>query len=345
MSFLRLITAVGICACVFGAMAAERYDYDPLGRLIRRIDDQNRVTEYVYDPSGNILAVRNDGVLQPPASTTVDPSSARQNQVLQVTVSGTGLTGATVRTDSPDLVVSGVAGSPTSLSFKLTVRRAAAVGGHVLTIANAAGSLSLPFEILPAEAIVAVPLIIQIPPDNLVRQFGIQLGEPRAVPTTFDVRLGTTDAARLEAGQLTIAAGSLLGTVGIAGLKEGSTYLRFSHPSLAEPTDVLVFVRASFASPALIGSHGVGVVRETPWANAPGAMTVMGPVGIVRGLPYAASAAALSVSGPIGIARGLPYAASSGALAVSGPIGVARGLPWTVAPAALDASGPVGIVK
>ena len=34
---------------------ASRYDYDALGRLIRVIDEQGRVTEYVYDPAGNLL--------------------------------------------------------------------------------------------------------------------------------------------------------------------------------------------------------------------------------------------------------------------------------------------------
>jgi len=36
----------------------EHYDYDSLGRLIRFIGADGRVTEYVYDAVGNILEVR-----------------------------------------------------------------------------------------------------------------------------------------------------------------------------------------------------------------------------------------------------------------------------------------------
>jgi len=49
----------------------ERYDYDALGRLVRVIDEQGRVTEYVYDAAGNILQVivSGTGSAQPPAVT------------------------------------------------------------------------------------------------------------------------------------------------------------------------------------------------------------------------------------------------------------------------------------
>ncbi len=57
----------------------ERYDYDPIGRLIRYTDSNNQVTDYTYDKSGNITSVMRGAAgsnLQPTLS-SVTPSVVR----------------------------------------------------------------------------------------------------------------------------------------------------------------------------------------------------------------------------------------------------------------------------
>ena len=76
--------------------ATERYDYDPLGRLIRVIDGGGRVTEYDYDAAGNIRAVRVGGsatALQPTV-TAVTPAGFRKAEAVQITVTGTNFVAA-----------------------------------------------------------------------------------------------------------------------------------------------------------------------------------------------------------------------------------------------------------
>src|SRR3954470_13160742 len=77
---VRGLAQLLVAACVaLGALpshapaAQERYDYDALGRLIRVIDEQGRVTQYVYDAAGNILQVITGGTAQAPTVTSIAP--------------------------------------------------------------------------------------------------------------------------------------------------------------------------------------------------------------------------------------------------------------------------------
>ena len=55
--------------------ATERFDYDPLGRLIRVISD-TQTTEYVYDAAGNILEVKTGAAATPPSVSGITRSSS-----------------------------------------------------------------------------------------------------------------------------------------------------------------------------------------------------------------------------------------------------------------------------
>ena len=82
-------------ACLVGAIGSaelnageERYDYDALGRLVRVIDEQGRVMQYVYDAAGNILQVITGGTAQPPAVTSINPTSIVRGETKQVSITG-----------------------------------------------------------------------------------------------------------------------------------------------------------------------------------------------------------------------------------------------------------------
>ena len=69
-----------LCATAVVYAAQERYDYDALGRLIRVIDEAGRVTEYVYDPAGNILQVVTGASAQAPSVASTTPSALRRGE-------------------------------------------------------------------------------------------------------------------------------------------------------------------------------------------------------------------------------------------------------------------------
>lgn len=114
----------------------ERYDYDALGRLVRVIDDQGRVTEYVYAAAGNILQVTVSGAgsAQPPAVASASPTSVRRGETAAFEITGTNLTGAQVATPDPGLDISGLQTSATLITFSLTVSATAALGSHVINV-------------------------------------------------------------------------------------------------------------------------------------------------------------------------------------------------------------------
>ncbi|BBJ23516.1 RHS repeat domain-containing protein [Candidatus Nitrotoga sp. AM1P] len=53
--FLFLLGLAGVVTVA--SAGTEKYDYDPLGRLIRFINPQGLITRYIYDGVGNILRV------------------------------------------------------------------------------------------------------------------------------------------------------------------------------------------------------------------------------------------------------------------------------------------------
>ncbi|HEY4542149.1 MAG TPA: RHS repeat domain-containing protein, partial [Noviherbaspirillum sp.] len=79
--------AVLILAFASPAFAAlERYDYDAIGRLIRVIDEKDRVTEYTYDAVGNILKVDTGGTGSAlvPVISGISPSALRRGEAKTV---------------------------------------------------------------------------------------------------------------------------------------------------------------------------------------------------------------------------------------------------------------------
>lgn len=338
------VALTGFIACVVHA-AADRFDYDSAGRLIRRVDDQSRGTDYVYDPVGNVLQVTAPGQALPPSITSGPLADQRRNDIRQVAVGGTGLAGVVVKTSHPGIAVSHVTQSATAINFRLAVSHQVPLGPQQLSFQAAAGSVSLPFNVLPAVAFAFVPEPISVAPDNIARKFALVVGEPFSETKIFSLSTLSPAIAKPNSTQINLLAGQTQVDLGVIGVAQGTTLLRVNNTGLNEPIESIVFVSPGAADRSFFGAS-VGISKGVPWSVSPSTHTLSGPIGIAKGVPWSVSPTAHAYSGLVGIAKGLPWSASPTALTVSGAIGIAKGVPWSVSANAGPVIAPlVGIVK
>ncbi|WP_310452624.1 RHS repeat domain-containing protein [Sulfuritalea sp.] len=341
------ILAVALIACpaCVAQAAADRFDYDPAGRLIRRVDDQSRGTDYVYDAAGNVLQVTAPSQALPPSITSGPLADQRRNDIRQVAVGGTGLAGVAIKTSHPGIVVSHVVQSATAINFRLAVSHQVPLGPQQLSFQGAAGSVSLPFNVLPAVAFAFVPEPISVAPDNIARKFSLVVGEPFAEAKTFSLSTLSPAIAKTSVTQISLPAGQTEANLGVIGVAQGTTLLRLSNTGLNEPVESLVFVSPGAANPSYFGAP-VGISKGVPWSVSPTTHALSGPIGIAKGVPWSVSPTTQAYSGLVGIAKGLPWSVSPATLALSGQIGIAKGVPWSVSANAGPVIAPlVGIVK
>lgn len=265
--------------------AAERYEYDGLGRLIRVIDASNKVTEYEYDAAGNILAVRTDGTAQPPTVSSVSPTALRRGSSSRVTLVGTQLATAALSADDPELLISRVSRTATSISFDLQVSSQAAMGLSVFRVSSIAGTATIGLQIRPAmpQASVA-PLPIAISPSAGAAGFDLTLDHADDESHQFSLSVVRPDVATVSPATLSIAAGQLSARFAVRGLTGGNTELRFSSPTLGV-LQVPIFVTInpegiSSARAALVGVEVARPAQPQPevsaWLPAPLVGVTMG---------------------------------------------------------------------
>jgi YD repeat-containing protein len=212
-----------VCLACPTLAAQERYDYDALGRLIRVIDEQGRVTEYVYDAAGNILQVTGAGTgsAQAPVITAIAPATVRRNRVRTLQVTGSGLQGVRLSVADPALDISNVTVSPTNITFTLAAAGTAALGNHTITFANAAGAVQGTITVTPPVDYVLTPNPLALPPDNVARQFYLVASEADTEPITLTASTLNPAIARTGNVPITLAAGQTQATGTITGIAVG----------------------------------------------------------------------------------------------------------------------------
>jgi YD repeat-containing protein len=269
---LCVLGVVVLALCGVSAHAGEeRYDYDALGRLVRVIDEQGRVTEYAYDPAGNILEVRvsGAGTAQPPAITGYSPSSIRHGETKSFEISGTNLTGARVATSDAGLDISSLQVSATQITFTLTALAGAALGSHSIGIANAGGSVSVQLTVNPVlPKLNMSPLPIAVPPTGAARNFFVTLSTPDNINHVVTVASSNPAIATVTPNTLTFVAGETEKLVSVAGQSAGLAAINLTSPLLA-PNSVPVFVTAEFAGITTSFAPMLQVVKEDPSGPPP----------------------------------------------------------------------------
>jgi YD repeat-containing protein len=246
--------------------ATERYDYDPIGRLIRYVDANGQVTEYDYDPVGNITRVRQAGNITAllPTVTTATPSSFRKGTTAAVVVTGTNFTGARLTSQDPDISLSAVNMTPTQVSFTASAAPNAVPGPKTFNLTNAAGSANFNITLAPTLPVANFsPQPIAIPPDNSPRSVSLVLSNTDTLPHTLNLSSDNAAIATVSPASVSLAAGQSSVIVQITGKAGGLTTLRANSATLANAS-APVFVTAEFSGVQTSYAPVVGVVVERP---------------------------------------------------------------------------------
>jgi YD repeat-containing protein len=117
---LSVLTFV-LLLCALTPMSAvadqAQYIYDDLGRLSQVIDGQGNVATYTYDAVGNLLSItRNTGGVGAPTITAFTPNTGNAGASVNVSLTGTNLTGASLATSNPGILVRNVVTTPTAIT-------------------------------------------------------------------------------------------------------------------------------------------------------------------------------------------------------------------------------------
>lgn len=301
---LAIVVAMSGGAALAGT---ERYDYDALGRLVRAIDEQGRVTEYVYDPAGNLLRVivSGAGSAVPPAVTSISPGSIRRAETRSFVITGTGLTGARLSTTDPALEISALRTSATQITFDLTVLPSAPLGAHVFSLSNAVGSASVQVSVNPVLPVLGLsPQPVALAFGAAPRDFAVTLSSADNIDHVVSVVSADPAIVTVSPSSITFVAGQTESVVSIAPQAMGTTTIDLAAVALAA-LSIQVGVGPTPVGDAVSVTRPLSVhlPAPTPGAPAGNAMSVARAVSVhlPATTPGAPSGNAMSVAQPVSV--------------------------------------------
>jgi YD repeat-containing protein len=240
----------------------ERYEYDPIGRLIRYVDSSNQVTEYNYDAAGNILSVTKGGAASAyiPSLTTVTPSFIRRGETRAITLTGQGLQTGILQTSDAALDLSNLRQASTQIQADLSVGLSASTGLQTLTFANAEGAAKIGITVGPKLPVLSVePSPLALPPDNAVHAITVRLSNADVIAHQLTVLSSDISKATVSPAILSLAAGQTFAQLNIASKAAGFVNLVLSSATLGTVT-VPVFITTDFRGVNTSYASSVGVV-------------------------------------------------------------------------------------
>lgn len=285
-----VLIAVGVMGLFAGIGQAgqERYDYDPIGRLIRFTDSSNEVTEYTYDKAGNILSVVRGapGSNLPPALSSVTPSVVRVGNTATLTLTGERLQVGTLQASDPGLDLVNVRQAATQVLADLTVSPSVPTGGHTLTFTNGQGSARIALTIAPKLPTISVePSPLALPPDGTARSITLRLSNADVVAHQITITSADTNRVTVSPVTTTIPAGQTTALVSVTPKASGFVSLQLASPTL-KPLSVPVFITSDFRGVNTSYAAAVGVRVGEPAASTPPSTTTtfkVNGVGVVLG--------------------------------------------------------------
>ncbi len=291
------------------------YGYDEFGRLIRMIDEQNRITDYVYDAAGNLTDVRTDlSAQQAPTITAITPDNLRRGESKQVQVTGTNLLEVSIASADPGLQISNIQrmqASHTQISFTLTAGAAAVLGNQSLIFSNQAGSASASITVnplLPKPFFLPGPLAV--PPGSTARQFTLRLSNADTIAHTITLAVADTAVVSVTPS-VTILAGQTEAIVSITGLQAGQTVLSLTSSTLGNASNI-IYITNEYASMQRAYSSAVRVTVLAPPAPITINPVIAPPVHVIIPEPTAPALVGPLIAPLVPIRINLPPTANAG---------------------------------
>jgi YD repeat-containing protein len=340
------LAALGVLCLSLSSVAPEsqagqeRYEYDPIGRLIRYLDTNNQVTEYTYDAAGNILSVVKGGAASGyiPSLTSVTPNFIRRGEVKSIALAGLRLQVGTLQTSDAALDLGNVRQNATQILADLTAGATAAVGAQTLTFANAEGSASIGITVGPLLPTMAVePSPLALPPDNLSHSITVRLSSADLLGHQIAISSSDVTKATVSPAFVTLAAGQTSAQLSVTSKTAGFVNLVLTSTTLGT-VSVPVFITADFrgvntsqalpvgivvgdAQPPVTGPSAIGTFVSPRVGIAVGSVITdlvpqAWPVGssgtlVIRGANIPATAQ-VSVQPATGLTLGVPTVAADG---------------------------------
>ncbi|MBN8451202.1 MAG: hypothetical protein J0M13_19815 [Candidatus Accumulibacter sp.] len=295
---LRIVGLV-IMGIVLGWAASahagtERFDYDALGRLVRHVDPSGTMTDYAYDPVGNLLEVRRSNDAGPPVVSSVAPANVRRGQSVRVAIGGSRLSGARVTTSDPELDISALSSTATTISFTLGASPAAMLGARVFSVVTSSGGAIFPLMIdpqVPALNFAPSPVTLKA---GQTQELTLTLSNPDSVAHNLSLAIANPAVASVSTASINLLPGQTGAVFSVSAIASGTTTLNVGSPTLG-PTVVGIFVSAPFAGETAAYAPLVGVFRAEAVG---GGASPLGPftapiVGVFRPEPTGGGASPL----------------------------------------------------
>ncbi|MDP1678547.1 MAG: RHS repeat domain-containing protein, partial [Candidatus Nitrotoga sp.] len=282
--FLFLLGLAGLITVASAGI--EKYDYDPLGRLIRFTNPLGLVTRYTYDGVGNILGVQGGLLPQSPVIGSVSPGQIRRGASQQFTIVGDVLSGTSITAPDASFSISGLQILDKQIKFFLSASELAQLGANTFKLSSSEGSSNFAITVNPALPELAIsPIPIAIPPNGTPYKFIVRLDSQDNIDHIITLSIADTSIAQLTSTTVNIVAGLTEVTTEITGKTGGITSLSASSPGL-KSIAIPVYVTADFAGFNVAHALDVGVTLESIAVppSPPGSLPLQSPLlGVTRG--------------------------------------------------------------
>lgn len=238
---------VGLTRAGAAGAADDRYVYDASGRLVRHTDARQSVVDYVFDPAGNLLAVRRAPAQDlAPSLTGLTPSVVRRGQSPSFVLSGQRLDMGTLRSSHPGIGLGLLRLAAQQVTGQMRVEADVPLGLHELVFDNGAGQASWPLSIAPALPVLRVePSPLALPPQGAPQSITLRLSHADVLD--HQIELSSSDASRAAVvpARITLPAGTTSAVVTVTPRSPGFLSLNLNSSTLGH-LSVPVFITTDF---------------------------------------------------------------------------------------------------